>query len=529
MALTSCDNTAVSSAFVAAGARGDGSPSVYFIRYCVQRLGVAGYLANLRARRNARLYGEAEFSLLAARAYLWAGLPRRAFSLLKSHPLADSRRGILLAQAEAQLAATPSVCTLNMIVKNEEASLGRALASVDDCVDEIVVCDTGSSDTTMDIAQSYGAVVVRDAWADNFSRARNVALAASSGAWIFWMDADDVLDASSKHAMKNLIRSNRPHAAFLCVDNVHHGSVGTQFMQIRLFPRLAGAAFERRVHEQIGPSLQRLGVEHREYPDIRVVHCGYDDAEVHKKKAARNRPLIEEELRNAPDSPALLLSLGDCLSVLEETEKALDIYHSIIAHPSARRTHPDMYVQAAFNIAFLHRGAGRISEARSWLARTISLDPSRSEAFYVLGQMALEQGQADEAFEHFLSCCRIKPPVRRTATDALKIRIDSLLRVAQFMFSRDMHEECGAILAAALEAYPNVVDFHALYGKVLLCAGNLPEAARHFTTALTLARNNSPDAARGLAVVFMLVKDSARSRDFIAIADRCDIPVAVAA
>ena len=43
--------------------------------------------------------------------------------------------------------------TLCMIVKNEEATLPRTLASVQDVVDEMVVLDTGSGDRTCEIAR----------------------------------------------------------------------------------------------------------------------------------------------------------------------------------------------------------------------------------------------------------------------------------------------------------------------------------------------------------------------------------------
>ena len=47
---------------------------------------------------------------------------------------------------------TISLC---MIVKNEEAVLGRCLDSVKDAVDEIIIVDTGSSDRTKEIAAEY--------------------------------------------------------------------------------------------------------------------------------------------------------------------------------------------------------------------------------------------------------------------------------------------------------------------------------------------------------------------------------------
>jgi tetratricopeptide (TPR) repeat protein len=497
---------------------------VYTIGQCIRNFGAARYLACLRARRQAGLYTEAEFGSLSARAYLENGQPRRALTLLQSPASAMLQNPNLLAEAETLAATTPCVCTLNMIVKNEAVNIGRALDSVDDCVDEIVICDTGSSDATEAIALRYGATVLHEPWADDFSKPRNTALSASRGAWIFWMDADDVFEPSSKPAFLSLIRENQPHAAMLCVDNVHKGSRGMQFLQVRLFPKLPTVAFERKVHEQISPSLVRLSVAHRQYPDIRVVHCGYDNEELHKKKALRNRPLIEEELKSAPDSPAILLSLGDCLSVLEKKEEALSVYQKIIASSLARITHPDMYAQAAFNIALVYKKTDDIAGARTWFLKTLDLDPSRSEALYLLGLMARDQGKAEEAVSYFLSCSRIKPPVRRTATDALKIRIDSVLNVAKYLFQHDALDDCSTILKAALSEYPNVVDFHSLYGKLLLCKGSLPDAARHFVTALTLSRNSNPDAAWGMSTIYLLLLDRRKASEYKLIAERATNP-----
>jgi tetratricopeptide (TPR) repeat protein len=495
---------------------GDGNePRRYTIRQCIRNFGAARYLWCLRTRRDAGMYSDEEFVLLAARAYLDNSNPRRALALLCGHPSPAPAHAALMAEAQSSAVSIPCRCTLNMIVKNEEAAVGRALGSVDDIVDEIVVCDTGSSDATVEIALRYGATVVRKPWCNDFSVPRNAALGASSGAWIFWLDADDVLDPASKDGILSLVRSGDPHAALVCVDNVHHGASGMQFLQVRLFPRLQGVAFERRVHEQISPSLHRLGVAHKHYPAIRIVHAGYDDPDVHKRKALRNRPLIIEELRANPDSAALLLSLGDCLSVLGKKTEALDAYNKIISNPQAQARDPDMYVQAVFDTALLYRDRGDSAEACRWLEKTIALDPSRSEAFYVLGLIAQERGERERAFGYFLSCSRIKPPVRKTATDALKIRIDSSLRVAGFLFSRGMIDECESVARAALESYPNVVDFHTLLGKALLCANDLPQAARHFTTSLTLAPERNPDAARGMAVVYLLLKDRRRARNFL--------------
>jgi glycosyltransferase involved in cell wall biosynthesis len=85
------------------------------------------------------------------------------------------------------------VITLNMIVRDEEHTLPVCLRSVRDWVDEIIVVDTGSIDGTVDIATAYGATVAHFAWCDDFSAARNFALAQVKTPWVFWLDADDMV------------------------------------------------------------------------------------------------------------------------------------------------------------------------------------------------------------------------------------------------------------------------------------------------------------------------------------------------
>src|SRR5262245_45665044 len=91
-------------------------------------------------------------------------------------------------------APTLSLC---MIVREAARSLPEALASVQPFADEIVVVDTGSVDRTRNIAQQYGARLFDFVWRDDFSAARNYSLQQATGNWIFWMDADDLLPASS--------------------------------------------------------------------------------------------------------------------------------------------------------------------------------------------------------------------------------------------------------------------------------------------------------------------------------------------
>jgi glycosyltransferase involved in cell wall biosynthesis len=81
-----------------------------------------------------------------------------------------------------------------IISLNEEEHLGRCLQSIQGVVDEIVVVDSGSSDQTLDIAATYGAIVLKRHWT-NYSDQKNFAASKASHDWILSLDADECFSA----------------------------------------------------------------------------------------------------------------------------------------------------------------------------------------------------------------------------------------------------------------------------------------------------------------------------------------------
>ena len=163
---------------------------------------------------------------------------------------------------------TISLC---MIVRDEEDVLARCLDSVKDVVDEIVIVDTGSVDTTKEIAREYTERVYDFVWCDDFSKARNYAFDKGTMDYLFWLDADDVLPASSKEALLQLKETLDPDVSVVTMPyHVAFDELGKPrfvFKRERLLKREVGFRWRGAVHEAISYSGKvvhsNIVVEHR--------------------------------------------------------------------------------------------------------------------------------------------------------------------------------------------------------------------------------------------------------------------------
>ena len=95
-------------------------------------------------------------------------------------------------------ARIPISISLCMIVKNEEEVLARCLDCVEGIVDEIIIVDTGSSDSTKEIASHYTDKIYDFTWIDDFAAARNFAFQQATKEYLFWLDADDIISDDNR-------------------------------------------------------------------------------------------------------------------------------------------------------------------------------------------------------------------------------------------------------------------------------------------------------------------------------------------
>ena len=192
-----------------------------------------------------------------------------------------------------------------IITFNEEANLGRTLASVQPLVadgnGEIIVVDSGSTDRTVEIAKSFGAKVFVEEW-KGFAPQKNSAIDKATGDWILSLDADEEIDSSLQKALRELLNSltrllalgnhpsisttsepgTIPHADFdgLLIPRkneflgrwIRHGGFWPD-PKLRLFRSGRGKFEDRAVHEDIHVDgitrqIQSGAILHHSYPTL---------------------------------------------------------------------------------------------------------------------------------------------------------------------------------------------------------------------------------------------------------------------
>jgi len=164
-----------------------------------------------------------------------------------------------------------------MIVKNEEAVLARCLDSVKNVVDEIVIVDTGSTDSTKAIAANYTNKIFDFEWVQDFSAARNAAFSYATCDYQMWLDADDVFPEESVEKLRLLKANLDPTVDIVTMKYFtnfdEHDNPILISTRERIFKRRNGYAWQDPVHEFI-PMAGNIF---------------YSDIEVHHRKEGQDR------------------------------------------------------------------------------------------------------------------------------------------------------------------------------------------------------------------------------------------------
>ncbi len=302
--------------------------------------------------------------------------------------------------------------TVAFIVRDEEQHLPRALDSLG-AVPDLVVCDTGSRDATVEVARAAGARVVHHVWNNDFAAARARAESLAAYDWIVRFDADERFTSTAPPGL-SFREWLVPH--LVTADEAGAGQV---FVRRRYAPG----------NEHWFPRLYRRGCYRWRYPVHELLEpvgsawppsIAAPGGVILHERAPRPRPyrrLLESAVAAEPANPYLLFHLGH--ACFEEQD---------------------------------------LPAAESWLRRYLDGPPGyrfhRSEAWMVLGRCLAARGEVGGAFDSFEEASRQGPraePLWHAARLALDV--GDLTRARAFV-------ERGRTLSPPRERQPFGQDDH---------------------------------------------------------------------
>jgi glycosyltransferase involved in cell wall biosynthesis len=283
---------------------------------------------------------------------------------------------------------------LVMIARDEAASIARALESVRPHVDRMVVLDTGSVDDTRAIATARGAEVHEFAWCDDFSAARNAALARSDAAWNLVLDADEWMEGGGE-ALAALPANGANFLGEVRIasrmDQAGVQGVGQSWIA-RVLPH--GVGYKGRIHEQPASDLPRVRLR------VDVGHDGYT-VENLARKGSRNETLLMRELEAAPQEPYLWFQMGkEHQARGRNPQAAVCFAEALRLAPANVPWRHALVVRAMIAL----KADGRLADALALADAEVANWLDSPDFYFVVGDLYLEAASQEpaRALDHFL-------------------------------------------------------------------------------------------------------------------------------
>ncbi|MBR3308014.1 MAG: glycosyltransferase family 2 protein [Lachnospiraceae bacterium] len=308
--------------------------------------------------------------------------------------------------------------SLCMIVKNEEAVLERCLSSFKPLVDEMVIVDTGSIDSTKKIAAHYTNRIFDFEWTGDFSEARNFAFSKCTCEYIYSADADEFIDEENAAEFLALKKAMEPEVELVQMWYVNRHPYRTtdnyeRDLRPKLYKRLRSFVWIDPVHESVrlDPVVFDSDIEIIHMPG--QIHAGRDFS-IFLKSLASGESLSPKLMHMYSMELFMAGSSGDFYA-------AAPYFEAMIGDPS---TTEDMRMDAYCVLAHCARIRRNTNAFFKWCLKNISIKPC-AEICCELGHYYFDAGDTEEASVWFINALEetdailIADAARRTPLDML--------------------------------------------------------------------------------------------------------------
>lgn len=221
--------------------------------------------------------------------------------------------------------------SLCMIVRDEESILEKCLESIKSIPDEIIITDTGSTDSTIAIAEKYADRVEQFQWIDDFSAARNYCDRFASYEYIMTWDADNILQEASLEQLLKLKQKD-----FNDLDLIY-GSWHTELsdsgepIKTTVKPflyRRQKFHWESAVHNILVANSDQTNIKEKILYEIEFSH--YKDRDLKSYRYNQTQKILEKELSKNETDTRLLFYYGESLIYDQNFTKAKQVFNKFL-------------------------------------------------------------------------------------------------------------------------------------------------------------------------------------------------------
>ena len=411
---------------------------------------------------------------------------------------------------------TPTLC-LNMIVKNESKVIRRMLESVAPFLDSYCICDTGSTDDTMDIIRQFfqerniPGQIIQEPFRD-FGHNRTVAIQAAAqmppetSNYVLLMDADMVLwhrPDLSVHDIKSRLARFRIFHVFQGTDTYYYKNV--RIVKNRMNVTYWGVTHEYvKIPDDANADRGVVNViPHSQFAHDELFIRDIGDGGCKSDKFARDIRLLTQGLVELPNNDRYTFYLANSYRDHGDWELAVDMYHKRIAiggwveelwqsyHSIAK-----CYMEAAeHEESDPSKKKQHLAQAIFYWLEGFHVHPQRIENLYHIVQYYRKQGQNQLAYHFYCIADQVRAahPERDflfTQIDVYEYKLDYELSIIGYYCNPDHYDlarvSMKVLQHAMLEEsiYKNVLSNYKFYTLSLskyafpMCTKNTEALAR---------------------------------------------------
>ncbi len=395
---------------------------------------------------------------------------------------------------------SPILLSACLIVKNEEQRLPQCLDSLRSLADEIIVVDTGSSDHTIAIAKKYKARIFDFEWCDDFSQARNYAIAQAKGKWILIIDADEVFEQKAITTLQAIMQRSDCLAV-----NLLRAEIGARqapySLVLRLFRNHLAIAFIGIYHESIDCSVRSLQavepdwqVLNVELPTLR--HYGYTDNEInlkHKHEFAKR--LMHKHLEVFPKDVYMLNKLGALyISAEDNSNFGIELLQKGLALVDTKDQQSLISCELHYHLGIAYEQNSNLALAKNAYKQAIALDVPeiiKLSAYLNLGHIYQNESNQKGSIACFEVVTKITPDFAQ-----------GHFNLGLALKTSGRFTEAIATYQKAISLESNYAEAHQNLGVVLMKVGYFQEAIASFRLAIQLhEQQNNLQIAETLRLV----------------------------